>query len=547
MGMLLGRLWVGGTTVLILFIGYSSQLFIVLPSFRYNLADPALARLLVPFNVLLALLLVNYALTVCTDPGRVPQGWEPDWRQLETGEAEVKKLTGGPRYCRSCRAYKPPRAHHCRQCKRCVLKMDHHCPWVNNCVGHHNYGHFVRFLFFVDVACAYHLWMISTRAFHSLAFSVDPSTFQIVMLVLNYTACIPVLLAVGVFSLYHLWSVLVNTTTIEGWEKDKAASLKRRGKIREYRYPYHLGYLANVRAILGRNPLLWCWPQRAPGDGLSYPIAAGTDEKDQLSWPPRDPLPRRTQRRPPAPTGHEFTYGSGLNPELIRGLPSARLAERAAQPRGEGIRARRPTRVRRAPYEEEAEEEQEGEGTGAESSDGASTSASSRAHSERSRSRSPPSPLALAAVADGVAADDDDDVPLGALASQRFRVGLASAGAGASAEDLALDEEGEGEGQEEDNDLDPARRVRIRRGSEGFEVRPRFDTGVDMTLQPAGRSPQGSACGDDSWEHLAADDGEGDSEWEFDDEGDRRRIGPRYRYYVREEDSESDTDASLSA
>lgn len=61
---------------------------------------------------------------------------------------EVKKLTGGPRFCRTCRGarvqdlvfgdgrevlisqgtvYKPPRAHHCRKCKKCVLKMDHHC------------------------------------------------------------------------------------------------------------------------------------------------------------------------------------------------------------------------------------------------------------------------------------------------------------------------------------------------------------------------------------------------------------------------------------
>ncbi|KPV76336.1 uncharacterized protein RHOBADRAFT_13465 [Rhodotorula graminis WP1] len=278
MGKLLGRLWVGATLVLISFIGISSQLFVVLPSYRYDWRDPDLWRLLAPFNVLLAFLYLNYALTVGTDPGRVPLGWEPDWRQFESGEVEVKKQTGGPRFCRTCRAYKPPRAHHCRQCQRCVLKMDHHCPWVNNCVGHGNYGHFCRFLFFVDVACAYHLWMISTRAFHSLAFSVDPSTFQIVMLVLNYTACVPVIIAVGVFSLYHLWSVCVNTTTIEGWEKDKVATLRRRGKIREYRYPYHLGYLANIRSVLGRNPLLWLWPQRAVGDGLSYPVAVGTGE-----------------------------------------------------------------------------------------------------------------------------------------------------------------------------------------------------------------------------------------------------------------------------
>jgi palmitoyltransferase len=56
-----------------------------------------------------------------------------------------------------------------------------------------------------------------------------------VILVLNYVACAPVLIAVGVFSLYHLYSIVTNATTIEGWEKDKVASLKRKGKIREVR------------------------------------------------------------------------------------------------------------------------------------------------------------------------------------------------------------------------------------------------------------------------------------------------------------------------
>lgn len=34
-------------------------------------------------------------------------------------------------------------------------------------------------------------------------------------------------------SLYHFYCVATNTTTIEAWEKDKVATLIRRGKIRE--------------------------------------------------------------------------------------------------------------------------------------------------------------------------------------------------------------------------------------------------------------------------------------------------------------------------
>jgi hypothetical protein len=75
------------------------------------------------------------------------------------------------------------------------------------------------------------------------------------MIVLNYVTCVPVLLCVGGFryelrffvffetradlnSLYHISCLLNNTTTIEGWEKDKVATLVRNGKIREIKFPY---------------------------------------------------------------------------------------------------------------------------------------------------------------------------------------------------------------------------------------------------------------------------------------------------------------------
>ena len=58
-----------------------------------------------------------------------------------------------PRWCKKCKAWKPPRAHHCSMTRRCVLKMDHYCVWVGNTVGLLNYKNFVLFLFWAFLGC----------------------------------------------------------------------------------------------------------------------------------------------------------------------------------------------------------------------------------------------------------------------------------------------------------------------------------------------------------------------------------------------------------
>lgn len=189
---------------------------------------------LVPFNCGVAGIFYNYYCVVYTSPGDVPPGWEPDWDAL--GGVEVKASTGSPRYCKVCRSYKPPRAHHCRVCKRCVLRMDHHCPWVANCVGHGNYGHFLRFLWTVDVTMAMHVALLSLRVadwWNPNMFWREPTTAAMVFMVLNFAQGVPVFIMVGAFSIYHTYALCTNTTTIEGWEKDKVAMLVRRGKIEE--------------------------------------------------------------------------------------------------------------------------------------------------------------------------------------------------------------------------------------------------------------------------------------------------------------------------
>ncbi|KAF8215863.1 zf-DHHC-domain-containing protein [Mycena galopus ATCC 62051] len=287
---ILGRLVVNFVLLLICFIAYSSQIFIIWPWYG-RVVSVQLLTLLVPFNLLVGMLLWNYFLCVTTDPGRVPENWKPD---THADGYEVKKLTGGPRYCRYCERPKPPRTHHCRQCGCCVLRMDHHCPWINNCVGHFNHGHFVRFLFYVDVACSYHAAMVTRRVYSSLGarYWDEPDSVELVFIILNYVACIPVLMAVGAFSLYHFNALMNNTTTIEGWEKDKAATMVRRGTIREVKFPYNIGRRRNIESILGKNPWLWCWPSVTPGSGLKYELT-----EDDGKWVQMTKIPQEGERR----------------------------------------------------------------------------------------------------------------------------------------------------------------------------------------------------------------------------------------------------------
>jgi palmitoyltransferase len=55
----------------------------------------------------------------------------------------------------STRTPKAPRAHYDHVSKKLVLNMDHYCPWMFNCVGYLNYRHFVLFMMYTWMGCAY--------------------------------------------------------------------------------------------------------------------------------------------------------------------------------------------------------------------------------------------------------------------------------------------------------------------------------------------------------------------------------------------------------
>ncbi|GAA96590.1 hypothetical protein E5Q_03260 [Mixia osmundae IAM 14324] len=296
---LAGRIWVGATVALIAFLAYSPQIWIIWPSYAsYEKIDALSKRL---------------AAQSGARCGGSSRSQATEW--LTTLLSILQPVQAPQKSSLSpVQAMRPQNGSSCQSALTRVDWADlrGQCPWINNCVGHHNTADFVRFLFWVDISCTYHLIMVSRRAFGNLVYYENAtSVTALVMLVMNYVLCIPVLLAVGGFSFYHFWCLSSNTTTIEGWEKDKVAVLRRRGRIREVKYPYDLGFMKNISSVMGYHPLLWCWPQRSYGDGLSYRAAEAVKPFAQYFWPPRDQYAPHYQRRTPFPDASVATFEPG--------------------------------------------------------------------------------------------------------------------------------------------------------------------------------------------------------------------------------------------
>eukprot|EP01060_Flectonema_neradi_P012850 TRINITY_DN19631_c0_g1_i1.p1 TRINITY_DN19631_c0_g1~~TRINITY_DN19631_c0_g1_i1.p1 ORF type:complete len:311 (+),score=27.32 TRINITY_DN19631_c0_g1_i1:70-933(+) len=177
------------------------------------------------------LLLTSYLKTAFVKAGEVPVSWV-DGNTFESYDIEErplppfsanklqcfeKRFNGTQRYCGVCKAYKPDRCHHCDMCGQCVLRMDHHCIFVANCVGHHNYKHFVLFLFYIVVNGG---WVVFRNASFLGRTKIRLSEFSCtaaIMLSSIMAACGGFVMFF--FLLMHCYLIKTNKTTVDAMSR----------------------------------------------------------------------------------------------------------------------------------------------------------------------------------------------------------------------------------------------------------------------------------------------------------------------------------------
>jgi palmitoyltransferase len=381
----LSQLFVPCVYALIFFLGYPSQWLL-------THLDPAPLNKneLIFANIIVVVIFLTYTQSVFVDPGTIPKDWtEKELSSVnheKRNDSEQEAVLKARKWCRKCSAPKPPRAHHCKSCRRCIPKMDHHCPWTANCVSHTTFPHFIRFLLYTSIGLSFLEYLLFTRLHHlwtnrDLPSYLGPSTFLLAHLFTTLVVNSFTLFALGILCVNNIWALLINTTTIEGWEIQRHRTLIRRARhfggyletpegnqvrIKKQEFPYDIGVWGNVVQGMGSaNPILWFLPL-APSPKVATGMSFQTNgfEDEGTVWPPPDP--DRAFRRPAkAVNGNAFVYGTSELSER-----DALEAFKARQ-KEDAVRKRRPF-IERLEEKQKADQVHRGEDEGYEYGDDAS-------------------------------------------------------------------------------------------------------------------------------------------------------------------------------
>ncbi|KAJ3330769.1 Palmitoyltransferase [Blyttiomyces sp. JEL0837] len=114
---------------------------------------------------------------------------------------------------------------------------------------------------------------------------------ELLAMVINVIVLFILLVTVGLLSVWQIFYVSANTTTIENLENTKIEELVRRKKIpKAAQYPYDLGFWGNMKSVLGERVWLWWMPQGAVGDGIHFPVnpELAVPGAGSVTWPPAE-------------------------------------------------------------------------------------------------------------------------------------------------------------------------------------------------------------------------------------------------------------------
>ncbi|KAJ3102121.1 Palmitoyltransferase [Phlyctochytrium planicorne] len=283
MSALLGRLAVLFVVFLITYIPISSQIFIFYTWLSFR-SEWNVYKWLGPFNVVVLSIWINYFLACTSDPGAVPPDYDP--RKHDGDKKTFTNLPGAT-----------------------IVEnaIDVYSRWIIIALGSTTVSAtetMATLYASYSTAVIYNLALIGLRMWdlikyqeyigsnhlpHAGYFYTPPaSNTELVVMVLNMAVLFILLFTVGILSIWQLYFVCCNTTTIESSENAKIQELIRKNKVSsDATYPYDLGMLGNLKAVFGKNVLLWCLPQPATGDGLSFDIDPALLEGDEdITWPP---------------------------------------------------------------------------------------------------------------------------------------------------------------------------------------------------------------------------------------------------------------------
>lgn len=221
----------------------------------------------------------------------------PSLQDIQSQDFYVVTEDGKPKWCETCKIWKPDRAHHLKEIGYCVRRLDHYCPWVGGIVSERNFKFFIQF----DVyAALFSLYAMIITGYY-LDHDVDKYARTVNLGVTVGLGIFFVLLAGGtgtsgilcasnnlttlenVHQKDAVWTLAVrcspkagqelSTSTSSSSSSDEQASNLPPGytiiKTPVGCNPFDMGVMANLKQVMGQRPWDWLLPIR--GSPLSDP------------------------------------------------------------------------------------------------------------------------------------------------------------------------------------------------------------------------------------------------------------------------------------